>query len=77
MQQKTDHKRMLKTLFRRYKQYQIVRKMKAVDFAVTNSATLTDLAFKAYPIHKGIKKSGDSTHPCLSPNTHGERLWFR
>ena len=42
---------MLKTLFRRCKQYQIVYKKQTVNPATSNSDTLVDSAVAIYPIH--------------------------
>jgi len=44
---------MLKTLFRRCKQHQIVHKKQTVDPAAYNSDTFVDTAVTVYPIHVG------------------------
>ena len=42
---------MLKTLFKRCKQHQVVCKKQTCDIAVANSDNLADLTVTFYPIH--------------------------
>ena len=55
-------KSMLNNLFRRCKQYPILRKKQTVDPATSNSGDLVDSVATIYPIHIDLNRS-DSAHP--------------
>jgi len=65
---------MLKTLFRRYQQYLIIRKKQMIDPAAFNSNTLVDSAVTVYPIHVDCEEEWWQRTPLSKSNTRGERL---